>query len=96
MITDLVIEVDLLGDFTATHKAEVLFHLTMGAIKHDKLSELWQAKRATCPKSLARILISESVLNVVRKQLRHATGHNVSVEEIARLVKDTCLRPECF
>ncbi|OFX16916.1 MAG: hypothetical protein A2Z18_01705 [Armatimonadetes bacterium RBG_16_58_9] len=61
-----------------------------------KLDELWQAKRATAPKSLAKVILSEPVKIAVRKELKRMTGYKVELEEIGRLLEETCLREECF
>jgi len=96
IITDLAFEVDLLGDSTPGQKVDLLFYLTREALKKGKIGEMWQAKRATAPNSLAAVLLSEPVLQTVRRELRKTTGYNVDISEISRLVKDTCLRQECF
>ena len=96
VITDLAFAVDLLGETTPSHKVDLLFYLTREALKKGKIGELWQAKRATAPNSLATVLLSDPVLHVIRRELRKTTGYNVDLSEISRLVKDTCLRNECF
>ena len=67
VVVDLTMEVDLLGDATPTAKADALFHLGKEAVKHRLLDELWQAKAATSPRSLARIVLSENA--VLRTEL---------------------------
>ncbi len=65
--------------------------LTNGAI-----DELWKAKRATAPQSLAQVLVAEPVAEEIRKELRRRTGHNVDTSELVRLLRETVLRPECL
>jgi len=96
IVTDLVLEADTLTDETPAKKVESLFYFSKEALKRGKLAELWQARRATAPNSLASILLAPAVLDSVRKELRKRTGYNVDTEEVRRLVRDTCLRPECF
>jgi len=55
-----------------------------------------KAKRATSPKSLSKVLVSESVADAIRKELRRRTGHNIDGQEIVRLLRETVLRPECL
>lgn len=94
--TDLAFEVDLLDQTTVSGKVDMLFYLTRDSLKRGRLAELWQAKRATSPKSLASVLLSEPVVDAVRKELKKMTGYRVQAEEIMRLIKETCLREECF
>lgn len=96
IIVDLSLEVDLLGDTTVSQKANQLFYLTRESMKRRQIDELWQAKRATSPKSLGRVLCSEAVADVIRKELKRSTGQSVDNKEIVRLLKETVLRPECF
>lgn len=93
---DLALEVDLLGEGTQTQKANQLFYLTRESLKRRQIDELWRAKRATSPQSLATVLTSEPVLTAIRKELRRETDHRVDEAEIADLLRDTVLRPECF
>jgi len=92
IIMDLVMEIDLIDD-DAGHKAQ-LFYLTREAFKKGKLAELWLAKRATSPKSLKQIILSPSVIEAIRKELKKTTGYNVSPDEVATLVARTCLLTE--
>jgi hypothetical protein len=93
---DLALEVDLLGEETLTQKVNQLFYLTRESLKRRQIDELWKVKRATSPQSLAAVLTSEAVLAAIRKELRRETGYRVTEAEIADLLRDTVLRPECF
>lgn len=96
IITDLALDVDLLAEEAPSHKVKLMFNLSREAMKKGKLTELWQAKRATSPKSLSAVLLSPPVVAAVRKQLKKETGYNVSPEEIATLIRTTCLQENCF
>lgn len=96
VVTDLALEVDLLGDTPPNQKANLLFHLTRESFKRGKINDLWQAKHATSPKSFARVLLSDSVVGAIRKELKKSTGYAVQADEIVRLLSETCLRVECF
>ena len=93
---DLALDVDLLGDDTQVQKANQLFYLTRESLKRRQIDELWKARRATSPQSLATVLASEPVLTAIRKELKRETGHKVEEAEIADLLRDTVLRSECF
>jgi hypothetical protein len=91
---DLALEVSLVGDETLAQKSGQLFYLSRESLKRRQIDELWKARRATAPKSLASVLLSPAVTEAVRKELRRETGQKVDAEEIARLLRQTVLRPE--
>jgi hypothetical protein len=93
---DLALDVDLLSDDSLGHKADELFYLTRESLRRRQIDELWQARRATSPKSLASVLTSDSVTEAIRKELRRQTGQRVEGAEITRLLRGTVLRPECL
>lgn len=92
----LVLDVDLLGPGTPAEKAEELFYLTRESLKRRQMDELWKARRATAPGSLAEVLVSGPVLAAVRKELRRRTGHKTEEQEIARLLRETVIRDGCL
>jgi predicted type IV restriction endonuclease len=96
VIIDLAFEANLLSDETVTQKANQLFYLTRESLRRQQIDALWKAKRATSPKSLSDVLVSESVADAIRKELRRRTGQNVDSDEIVRLLRETVLRPECL
>ena len=96
IVVDLALEVDLFGDDTLAQKANQLYYLTKESLKRRQIDALWQAKRATSPKSLAKVLCSDNVVTAIRKELRRTTGQSVTDEEIIRLLDETVLRPECL
>jgi hypothetical protein len=93
---DLALDVDLLGDETGPTKANQLFYLTHESLKRRQIDELWKAKRASSPRSLAAVLLSTPVTEAIRKELRRRTKQNVSSDDIARLMRETVVRPECL
>ena len=56
IVVDLALEVDLFSDETLAYKANQLYYLTKESLKRRQMDALWQAKRATSPKSLAKVL----------------------------------------
>jgi predicted type IV restriction endonuclease len=96
VVMDMALEVDLLGESGLAHKADQMYFLTREAFKRHQIDELWKQKVATSPKSLASILLSESVTEAVRKELRRASGQHLDTAEIARLLRETVIRPEVW
>ncbi len=96
VLTEIAFEVDLLGDGGLSEKAARLFYLTQESLRRRQIDELWQARRATSPESLANVLRSERVVDAVRKELWRETGHRATGDEIVDLLERTVLRPECL
>lgn len=96
IVVDLALDVDLLGEETLTQKANQLYYLTKESLKRRQIDTLWQAKRATSPKSLAKVLTSENVVSAIRKELKRTTGQSVTDSEVVKLLNATVLRPECL
>lgn len=96
IVVDLALEVDLLGEETLPQKANQLYDLTKESLKRRQIDTLWQAKRATSPKSLAKVLCSDAVVTAIRKELKRSTAQSVIEVEIVRLLNETILRPECL
>ncbi len=95
-VVDLAMSIDLVSEESPSHKANQMFYLSRESFKRRKLDELWQAKRATSPKSLSGILLSPAVVDAVRKELKKTTGYSVDAAEVSRLLRETCIKPECF
>jgi hypothetical protein len=93
VVIDLALEVDLLGDEPPGHKVGQLFYLTRESLKKRQIDELWKAKRATSPASLAQVLVSDTVTEAIRKELWRQTGHRIDTAEISRLLTETVLSP---
>lgn len=96
VVLDLALEVDLLGEEGPQHKANQLYYLSREAMKRKQLDELWKAKRALSPKSLAQVITSDVVVDAIRKELKRQTSHAADPAEISSILKKTVLRAECF
>jgi hypothetical protein len=93
---DLALDVDLLSEESLAQKVNQLFYLTRASLKRRQIDELWQARRAKSPTSLAETILSDSVISAIRKELRRNTCHKVEEAEVSKLIKGNVLRPECF
>lgn len=87
---------NLAGEETLGQKAGQLYYLSRESLKRRQIDELWKARRATSPKSLANVLLSDSVTESIRKELRRTTGQKVEGADVARLLRETVLREECL
>ncbi|WP_405150713.1 hypothetical protein OG589_18530 [Sphaerisporangium sp. NBC_01403] len=86
--------VDLLGGTGLTAKTDALFYLSKDAFKRRLIDDLWKARAATSPKSLAQVMLSDVVLDAVRKEVRRQTGHNAEAKDLSRILREEVLRPE--
>jgi predicted type IV restriction endonuclease len=93
---DLALDVNLVGEEPLAQKAGQLFYLSRESLKRRQIDELWKARRATSPKSLANVLLSTTVTDAIRKELKRTTGQRVEGADVARLLRETVLRPECL
>ena len=93
---DLTLDTNLLGDSTVNQKVDELIYLTRESLKRNQIYDIWKAKVATSPKSLADAILSDSVTDAIRKELRRSTGHRVDQEEIVDLLQGTVIRTECL
>lgn len=96
ILVELTLETSLLGDKTPSQKVSDLFLLTKESLKKRQIEALWRARRATSPKSLASILVTDAVVDCVRKELRKATGHAAEASVIRELIKSTVVRADCW
>jgi hypothetical protein len=96
VIVDLAFEVDLLGEGGPAGKADVLFYLSKDAFKRRLVDDLWKARAATAPRSLARVVLSPVIVDAIRKELRRQTGHNAEEAEIERILQTDVLRAEAL
>ena len=92
VVIDLALEVDLLSEDSLARKADQLFYLSKDAFKRRLLDDLWKAKAATAPRSLVSVLLTDTVVEAVRKELRRQTGYNSDASEIQRALKADVIR----
>lgn len=92
--TDLVLEVDLLGDEQPARKIDKLFHLHRAALKRDTVSGYWKRQAATAPEALAPILLTAPILDAIRKEVKRTTGFNPDPAAIAVALHSGVIRPE--
>jgi predicted type IV restriction endonuclease len=90
---DLALDVDLLSSAaTLNQKAALLFYLTIESLKRRQIDDVWKAKRAESPKSLAEVICSTPVLEAIRRELKKSTGHSVEADTLRDLIRETVLQ----
>lgn len=96
VVTDLAFRVDLLADTSLTEKVDSLFYLCRESLKRRQMDDLWKTKAASSPKSIGKVLLSDSVLKAMKTELRRQTGQRIEESQIATVLRETVLKPECF
>jgi predicted type IV restriction endonuclease len=91
--TELLFEVDLLGDETPTKKVDKLFLIHRDALKKNIIAEEWRRRAATSPTAIASALVSASVLDALRKEVRTRTKFNPDVDDLDALLRTEVVRP---
>ncbi|GLU46541.1 hypothetical protein [Nocardiopsis ansamitocini] len=89
--TELVLEVDLLGDAEKAEKLDGLFHLSKAAVEHGRLENLRKWREALTGAPLAAAVCSEAVVEAVRAEVRRRTGHTGhagDVEDVLRGLRE--------
>lgn len=66
------------------------------SLKRRQMDELWKTKAASSPKSIGKVMLSEPVLKAIKAELRKQTGQRLEEVDIALVLRDTVLKPECF
>lgn len=92
--TNLVISVDLMDERTVAQKAGDLFYVHKNAMKRDLVKELWQHRAATAPEALVDVLLSDTVLDELRKEIRRRSGYNPDTAELAATLREGVIRNE--
>jgi predicted type IV restriction endonuclease len=91
---DTVIDVDLLSDEPLAKKADSMFYMSRDAFKRHAVDDLWKQRAATSAKAVAKVVLSDKIVEEVRKELRRQTGFNADATQIAETLKTEVLRPE--
>jgi predicted type IV restriction endonuclease len=91
---DLTLKVSLLGDDSPAQKVAKLFNLTREAMKRRQMDELWKAMRATSPKSLSAVVLSDAVVDAIRKEIKRNSGHNATAAELSHALRTSVIRPD--
>jgi hypothetical protein len=87
LVVDKAFEVDILGDASTADKIADLFYLTRASMARRQIDALWQARAATSGKSLSSVLLSDAVVDAIRRELRRQTGYNADPVVIAETLR---------
>jgi hypothetical protein len=91
---DMVLDVDLLSDESVAKKSDAMFYLSREAFKRHQVDDLWKMRAATSAKAVTKALLTEKVIEEVRRELRRQTGHLADRDRIAQVLRDEIMRPD--
>jgi hypothetical protein len=84
---DLVFEVDLAKD-PFEQAADQLAILHRESIRRGLHEELWRRKSALSPQSIGRALFNESVVKMIRREIRRSEGITIDQEHLVSALKE--------
>ncbi|MHB9004186.1 MAG: type I restriction enzyme HsdR N-terminal domain-containing protein [Coriobacteriia bacterium] len=92
----LVFEVSLIDEaMKPKEKSDLLYLLTPEAQRKDELEAYYQRQCAICPDNVAKLLLSESVLNKLRGEIKNDSGYRIALDELADILVGGIMRSEC-
>lgn len=94
VVMDKAFEVDLLSGEPVASMAASLFFISREAFKRHQIDDLWRAQAATSPRTIARIISSQKIVEEIRKELRRQTGHIAEASRIQQVLSTEVLRSE--
>jgi hypothetical protein len=86
VVTDLVYAVDLLGTESDEDKASQLYYLHKESFRRRQIEDIWRHSAATAPELVLDSLLSDGVLDVVRRDIRRRTGTSTSIEVLRDVI----------
>ena len=94
VLMDMVLDIDLLSDDPVAKKADAMFYLSREAFKRKAVDELWKQRAATSAKVIAKIIMSDKIIEDIRKELRRQTGFNADAKVLKDALVAEVVRPE--
>ena len=88
VIVNLAFEIDLLGPASLEEKSDLMFFLHREALKRRRIDELWKHRAATAPDALLDIILSDTVLDTIRKEVKRNTGIATTVQAVADVIRN--------
>lgn len=88
VIVNLALEIDLLGPESLEAKSEAMFFLHREALKRRRIEEVWRQRAATAPDALLDLILSDAVLNTIRKEVKRGTGIATTTDAIANVIRE--------
>ncbi|WP_427015954.1 type I restriction enzyme HsdR N-terminal domain-containing protein [Pseudarthrobacter sp. P1] len=94
VVMNLAFEINLLGPDSVKAKADALFYLHREALKRRRIDELWKHRAATEPAALLDVILSEPLLDEMRREIKRRTGTTTTVEAIEEVIRTEIVDPK--
>lgn len=94
VVVDMVFEIDLLGPASLEEKTKLMFLLHREALKRRRIEELWRHRAATEPGALLDMLLSDPVLDHLRKEVKRRTGTTTTLQALSEVIRTEIVDPK--
>lgn len=94
VVVDMAFEIDLLGPATTAEKTEMMFLLHKEALKRRRIDEVWRHRAATEPGALLDVILSEPMLDQLRKEVRRRTGITTTAQALSEVIRTEIVDPK--
>lgn len=94
VIVNMAFEVDLLGAASLEEKTQLMFLLHREALKRRRIDDVWKRRAATEPGALLSLILSEPMLDQIRKEVRRQTGITTTTGDISEVIKSEIVDPK--
>ena len=90
---ELVFRVSLLDSTPAEEKAHLFYHLCKEGVQDGSLQNYWERVRVLNPGRIAAMLLSDDVLNLLRRELQRTANYRIDAQTLDALLTREILRP---
>lgn len=94
IIINMAFEIDLLGPESLEEKSELMFLLHREALKRRRIDESWKHRAATEPKALLELILSDALLEQIRKEVKRRTGITTTPEALSEVITTEIVDPK--
>lgn len=96
VVIDLVFVVDLLGPEAAEEKAALLYYLHHDSLKRRQIENVWKHSAATSPGVVLESLLSDGVLDVLRRDIKRKTGTGTDLDTLREVLRGELINPKAL
>ncbi|BCT76861.1 hypothetical protein SCMU_27030 [Sinomonas cyclohexanicum] len=96
VVIDLVFVVDLLGPEPAEEKAGLLYYLHHDSLKRRQIENVWKHSAATSPGVVLESLLSDGVLDVLRRDIKRKTGTGTDLDTLREVLRGEVINPKAL
>lgn len=88
VVVDLAFEVNLLDETTVNAKTNKLFYLHKESLKRRQIDDLWKRAAATSPEALQELILSDSILDALRREVKKQSNIITSNEALQKVLQE--------